>query len=148
MTTIQNLGVQEASIELQRLQFEEQKAQRVVQEAFQEKQLLEQKAQREVQEASIELQRLQFEEQKAQREVQEKQFVENQRNLDERVKDRKQSTYISAQQQLSNKFSAELQTFIANSRLENADPNIKAPTPATHEDIIELSNEIQNYIDS
>ena len=127
MTTIQNLGVQEASIELQRLQFEEQKAQRVVQEAFQEKQLLEQKAQRE---------------------VQEKQFVENQRNLDERVKDRKQSTYISAQQQLSNKFSAELQTFIANSRLENADPNIKAPTPATHEDIIELSNEIQNYIDS
>ncbi len=127
MTTTQNLGVQETSIELQRLQIEEQKAQRVAQEVFQEKQLLEQKAQRE---------------------VQEKQFVGNQRNLDERMKDRKQSTYTVAQQQLSNKFDVELQTYIRNSRLENPDPNLEAPTAPTHEDIIELSIEIQNYVNS
>ncbi len=80
------------------------------------------------------------------------QLVENIRifdgNLVERKKERKQSAYSNAMQQLIKQYDGKLDEYTVNSKLEKPDITLLPPIAPTHEDILALAIKIEDYVNS
>ena len=82
----------------------------------------------------------------------EKEYAEsvksNDTNLRERLKERKQSAYSNAMQQLIKQYDGKLDEYTVNSKLEKPDITLLPPIAPTHEDILALAIKIEDYVNS